>query len=170
MTVKYIGRQQSPEELKRNLDEVLRTRTPPGLNGTDRAYMSNKLNREFEGMNQATIDEWKRRGKEIGFSFSGKSFLHSAANGTWDFEAWISNRDEVGALHRKRGWGCEGMVEVKREDFDAHPNEGPYQVADDLVEDHTNMAIMQNPEIAPTPKEKAELKEKIREQITPTHL
>lgn len=161
----YVDLEPSTETDRARLEEVCVLQQPPGTKGTDRAFMSNKHNREFDGMTPDYIDLLKKNAAEAGVSTSGKFYSFKLAERQADPRAWISGLDDAKRRCVETGQGWEEMG-IKREDFDAHPRE-TYEVDESIVDSYVQDAIDENPEIAPTPKERVELKEKIREKITP---
>lgn len=163
---------QDPAHLERyaqNLADIFACRQPPGTGGTDRAFLFNKQNREFDNMHPTVAAYYRQEAEKAGVNPKGKCYMPSLASRPGDPEAWISDLHDVKRICEQRGWGCEGAVTVKREDFDAAPKEGKYEVADSIVERYTDEVIEANPGIAETPKERADLKEQVREKITPDY-
>ncbi len=117
-------------------------------------------------------DGMRRRFASQGISLSGKVYKSGLAAYPGDPRALVSDRHDVQSTLEERGWGTDpehdSMVKVKaRLDDGPSALDAPYRVADRLVEERLQDALADNPEAAPTPRERSELKEQIREQITP---
>lgn len=68
-----------------------------------------------------------------------------------DPEAWVpasGGRGYIKRLCEKRGWGCEGMVDVKAREPDGDPWAVKKSLAEDIVTDKMSQAIEKNPNLA----------------------
>ena len=72
---------------------------------------------------------------------------------------WISSKDDVQSACERRGWGCEGMVNVKK--AETEPSDEPYRPADDLIDRHAEMVINQKHGGSVSKKERKRIKEEL---------
>ncbi len=149
------------------LAESLAFREGPALRTDVTLLQGHSNGNQFEKTPQ--IGNWYRHmARKAGVSTQGKVYLSSLANFPGDPRAWVSDRHDVQQLVKERGWKVNGAVnqnsQPQEEPKDHRPAGG---VAPDIIENELTRAIEQNPEIAPTPKEKADLREKIRQKRKP---
>jgi hypothetical protein len=95
--------------------DLLASRQPPGVKGTERAYMEGRNNNEdLNKMNATMRKHLLTEAQAAGVSISGKTYCSGLARYANDPSAWVSGRDEVAARCRENGWECEGNVTVKQ--------------------------------------------------------
>ncbi len=78
---------------------------------------------------------------------------------------FYSSKDDIRRIHEERGIACEGLVNVKAPEREV-PDDGPYQVADDLVQDKVASVVHENYEGDIGEKELTELTETTRTRMT----
>ncbi len=85
-----------------------------------------------------------------------------------DPDAWQDNLGDVKRAAKRKNLNLYRHDEhvVKAREVEPKP-ETPYRVADDLVDKYTGYAIQDDPQIAETPQQVAELKEQVRKELTP---
>lgn len=136
------------------LAEMLATRRAPGCVTDDTFFVGRKGGQQFADSPDAG-DYYAADLRKVGGSPAGKVYMHGLARYPGDPEAWVSSRGEVAEVCRKRGWSCKGQVNVKGDQY-ADPIK-PVELDPDLVTNEVELLVSQNPEIAPTPKEKERL-------------
>jgi DNA-directed RNA polymerase subunit RPC12/RpoP len=72
--------------------------------------------------------------KQAGVSTDGKRYCPQLAKHHGDPEAWVDGKSDVTRICRERGLGCEEFGVPLPADDSPHPHEGPYEVADHLVD------------------------------------
>jgi hypothetical protein len=105
-------------------------------------------------------DKLAKQARDEGRNISGAVYMSSLADFPGDPRAWVRDRGEVRQICEERGWGCEGVVKVKRND-DVAPM-ASVDVADDLVDDAVSRRLEANPELEATPELWADTKEAIK--------
>lgn len=150
------------------LAEMLASRSFPGCRGTDRAFMQGRKldGSQFEGLHPLVGRTYLEAAARAGVSVTGKYYSGVAARFPGDPEAWIDSTHDLKVLCERRGWGCTGAVEVKPREAGSDPLAGPYQVADDLVEDHVAAVLAQRPELAPRA---SEIREEVQGRLSGVH-
>lgn len=143
------------------LAEALAFQQGPAMR-TDATFMQGECNGKQFAKDPATGNRLKKIAKKAGVSVVGKKYMSSLARFPGDPEAWVSSRGEVEKVVRKRGWGCTGSVNVQARQDEPLKQKGVTRgVADHIIEAEVESIVAETPEIAPTPKEKLDLKEKI---------
>jgi hypothetical protein len=98
------------------LAEMLALATPP-MSNTDREFLEGRVNNGhiFGGgpLAEDTGNKLKAVAEAGGQSVNGKVYLGGLARFPGDPEAWVSGRGDVQRLVEKRGWKCQGSVEVE---------------------------------------------------------
>ena len=145
------------------LAEVLATRKCGGL-VTDDTFMKGRRTGNQFADNPAMGNWLAKKLRAAGGSPTGKVYLSALAKRPGDPEAWVSSRGDVERLVRKRGWSCEGSVNVKacRDNFDPGPG---IEVANDIVEDRLKRAARIDPSIVSTKKKRENARAEIREKL-----
>lgn len=109
---------------------------------------------------------FRRKCAAAGVTVSGKYFPQLCRPGvTLDPYA---QADSTGDIKRKLaalGRGCEGSITVKAPE-QPEAEKKPYAVSNKIVESETNQLI-EKQKLRPTAKQKAELRETVRESLTP---
>lgn len=145
--------------------EMLAFQAAPGLN-TDDTFLRGHCNGNQFAKQPHVGDFYKKKAEAAGVDTTGKVYLSSLAQESGDPEAWVSGRGDVKRICAERNWDCEGSVTHHR---NADNDEGQrVSKAGDVADDILDREVAKvHPEVAPTPKEKAELREKIRERMRP---
>ncbi len=100
--------------------EMCALQQPPGVNGTDREWMHGRNNGEWlETMPSHQAKYITREAKAAGIDISGKFYMSGLADkrGWTDPEAWVSGRDDVLRVAKKRNLNVEGQVNHKAIDL-----------------------------------------------------
>lgn len=88
-------------------------RQGPGLS-TDTTFTRGFVTDPFGGpVNTFTHKRYAAMARKAGVSISGKRYMSGLARYPGDPKAWISDRSDIKRLCERRGWGCEGAVNVK---------------------------------------------------------
>lgn len=145
--------------------EMLALRQGPALE-TDSAFLEGHCNGNQFLDRQHMGDFYKKKAEAHGQNTQGKVYLSSIAAFPGDPQAWVSSRAEVKKLISDRNWSCDGMVRHKGIK-DNDQGQRKVDLAPDILEKKVANDLIKNPELAPTPKEKAEYREKVREQLSP---
>lgn len=170
---KINGREVSEAELEATRDparlqDILAYRQFPGVVTNDTFLAGQKLN----GAQFNTDLEYRLYSRELkarGGSTAGKYYSHQLARYPGDPEAWVGSASDVSRVARERGWTVQGSgVNVKR-NKDCLGNEPEYGVADDIIDKEVEMTLSQNPEIAPTPKERERFRAELKQKRQPHH-
>jgi hypothetical protein len=141
--------------------DMLAFRQPPGVIGSDRAFLEGHCNGNQFEKNQLLGHAYAEDAKAAGVNTKGKVYLSSLAAFPGDPKAWVSGRDDAKRVIEERGWGCHGSINVKMREV-AQPTGGG--VADSLVNEHTARTLESTPEPV---KNVAELREQVKENLTP---
>lgn len=80
---------------------------------------------------------------------------------------FYSSKDDIRRIHEERGMACEGLVNVKAPEREV-PDDGPYRVADDLVQDEVSSIVQEKYEGDIGAKELTDLTETTRGRMTGT--
>jgi hypothetical protein len=147
------------------LAEMLALRKVPACRTDDLAFKGQKNGQQFAGK-EALGNALAKKLRKAGGSPAGKQYIGGLARFPGDPEAWVSSRGDIRRVVEKRGWSCEGLVNVSanRDNFDPGPGVG---IADDIVEDRLRKAAAQDPSLVATKKKRAKAKAEIREKIKP---
>ena len=160
----YESLAESSDRDREELAYVLATHSPPGLKGTDRAFMQRSDQDDGLVGDFATMYRENYK-KATGSLPHGKRYMSTLARFPGDPRAFVSSQGEVLEICRKENWNWHGTNEHKAHDVPPPP-EKPYEVAPDLVDKKIARLTRENPDIAPTPKEKVELRHKVKEEMS----
>lgn len=138
---------------------------------SDATFMRGHFNgNQFEKFNRSG-EFYRKKANAAGVSTVGKRYLSGLAAYPGDPRAWVSTRDEIKKLMKERNWTCDGTVKhAGNEDLLAEQiavRKRPDGVAEDILVEKVEFECEKNPELAPTTKEKVELKEQLRERMRP---
>lgn len=137
---------------------------PPEVQTSD-TFMRGKRNGEqFAGrpeLGEAYAAELRRKGGNP----TGKWYCNQLARYWGDAEAWIDNEEDVKKRVAERGWICEGRVNVSAAEGTLEQKD--VSIDEDIVREDVEYMLEQNPEMAPTPKEKEELFQQTKERMKP---
>ena len=96
--------------------EMFALQQPPGLRGSDRAFMEGRLNnQQFDSMPRDHAAKILREAQAAGVSTSGKYYCSGIADGRGhrDPEAWVDGAGDVLRVAKARNLTVEGAVEHK---------------------------------------------------------
>lgn len=132
---------------------------------SDCTFMHDSANgKQFAGQEHIG-DHYRSIAEEAGQNTTGKKYLSGLARFPGDPEAWIDSRGDVERLAAKRGFGVEGTINIKpRESIEA-PKASCPDVADDILNYHTEVIASQHPDSHMI--DKQDLKEQVRERLKP---
>jgi len=136
----------------------------PPMSNSDREFLQGSENgRQFQNCPHIG-NAYAKLAKRAGFTdLSGKKYLSGLARFPGDPEAWVSDRSDVKRVLENRGWGAEGAVTTKVRELDQPPEITP--VAPHIVERETQAEVAKTGPV--TPKKRREIKEQVRERLTP---
>jgi putative FmdB family regulatory protein len=105
-----------------------------------------------------------------GVNPSGKTYCPGlcAPGKSLDPAAWVPHDDAKGYIARRceeLGYSAQGMVNVDKREPESDPHEGPYEVAEDLVEQHTEKLVEDEYDGHVTPEKYQDLKEGMAERL-----
>lgn len=171
VTYKINGRAVSEQQFKQRtdpvlLEEILATRRCPACVTNDTFMAGRKLNgAQFK--TQAEYEIYSRELRAKGGSTAGKFYSHKLATRVGDPQAWIGSSSDVRRVLLERGdsGGCAG-VKVQR-NRDCLGEEPEYGIADDIIDREVEAKLSQNPELAPTPKERARFRAELKQKRQP---
>lgn len=110
-----------------------------------------------------------RDARRMGMNVDSKVYMPSFAKYRGDPQACVSGESDVKRLCDEQGKTIEGSINHKGyvEPDEPSPDEAPYRVADDIVQNEANRIVEQHDGDV-TPKERATLVEETRERLSPT--
>lgn len=149
-----------------SLAEMLALRKVPGCKTEDTFRKGfSDFNSQFM-KNPALGERLARKLREAGGSPSGKRYMGGLARFPGDPEAWVGGRDDIRKVCEKRGWECEGAVNVKmnRDNLDPGPD---VAVAPDILAREVSKEAAADPGCVSTKKRKQETVRKVRDRIKP---
>lgn len=138
---RYVALRQSGQS--HNMAEMLATRTPTGTRGTDRAFMQGRMHNS--GLGDNFIDRRiYERARRAGISTGGKVYMASLGGklGSANPEAWVSSRDDVIAVCKKRGFGYDNVPAPEA------PPRVQCRLAEDIVQETMQERLKENPGLA----------------------
>lgn len=145
------------------LAEMFALSQPP--NGvSDQTYMRGHCSGSQFEKSPHMGNYYKHITEQHGGNTVGKRYVSGLARFPGDPEAWITGRDDVKRLVEKRGWGCEGTVNVKAREA-LNPSEPKTEVAEDLLNKYTQHVAEGLPD--PERIDMADLKAQVKERISP---
>ena len=155
---------------KENFETMLRTRKVP-VCVTDDQFMnhfgvngSQFANRPEQG------DYYKQKAEAAGVSVKGKVYISQLANEPGDPRAWVSGRGDIQRICEERGWGVQGSGLNIKADNDVAPCVDPdakYEVDDNVINSYCADLIEDNPEMVKNQQELDDLKESVRNKLSP---
>lgn len=140
------------EEMRRDgtshmLAEMFALQKPPRANDdtTWLAAQSSDISGAFlDKMPEIVQKAYTEPAKEAGVNIKGSVYVPGIARHPGDPEAWVKNSSDIKRVVEKRGWGCEGVVNVKA-DTSCKPIDD-IDIAPDLVERRAEQMIEANPD------------------------
>lgn len=136
------------------------TLTAPALHGDDKTFC--KGLHDGLPIDPALRNVYLQNAQRMGINPTGRRYMPELANkpAGLDPEAWVPEheaRSYIQRLIRKRGWSCEGRVEVAAPPRKEPAKTGPYRPADDIVERAVTAEIARD-KLDLTPSERTQLK------------
>lgn len=146
-----------------NLAEMLAFQKPPRANDdtTWLAGQSSDIGGAFlDDAPEIVQRAYTEPAKAAGVNIKGSVYVPGLARHPGDPEAWVKNASEIKSRVEKRGWGCEGVVNVKPDtSAEPIPDVG---IAPDLVERRAHQMIEKNPDLKMGPELLAEARDAIK--------
>lgn len=136
--------------------EICATRQCPGI-VTDSLFNIGQVNHNQFANDPDTGRRYLKIARRRGVNVSGATYMGSLARFPGDPEAWVHGRGDVKRLCDRRGYSCEGSVNVKVREVAPPLADGPV-VATDIVEREVKKIVAQEPE-------KASKLEQVREEV-----
>lgn len=141
--------------------EMCALQCPPGTKGSDRAFMEGRCAGEWlGGMPRAVADQMVQQARKAGINTAGKFYMGGIADkrGAADPEAWVSSRDDVLRVCKKRDLEIHGAVEYvppqkKRKEVDINPR---------ILREQVRAEMKANPKLS-----RGEATEKVKDRIVP---
>jgi len=99
---------------------------------TSSTFLAGRNYDEFHGNKRARA-HYEAMARQAGVNPTGKQYFGNLAMFPGDPRAWVGHPDDVRKYCLETGRSCDGAITVKGADPLPH-EEGPYRVADDLVE------------------------------------
>ena len=129
------------------LAEMLALQQAPSLQ-TDTRWMTGEYNgRQFVDTPQMG-ENYHSMAKQAGVITDGAVYKHGLARFPGDPNAWVRSRADVLKICKERNLDCEGSVNHKSvDDGSPDPFDLPYEVSQDIVDDHILSAIEDNHDI-----------------------
>lgn len=156
-----------------SMAEIIALQSYPGL-ATDATFFEGQkpLYDQFES--QKNLNRYLKQAKKHGFTPSiNSTYISSIARFPGDPEAFVDRTQGRGYIRRlmeKRGWACEGAVNVEAREPDTDPlaDENCVRLAPDIVKRHEKQAMRNDPALAAKPANHKDRK-KIRAAIVERH-
>lgn len=142
--------------------EMCALQAPPGTRGSDRAFMQGRCAGEWFGdMPRTLADQMVRQARKAGINTAGKFYMGGIADrrGPADPEAWVSGRDDVVRVCKKRNLEIHGAVEYvppeqpPRKEIDINPR---------ILREQVREEMKKHPKLS-----KGEATEKVKDRIVP---
>lgn len=96
--------------------EMCALQQPPGLRGTDRAFMEGRLNQQWlDNMPKDHAQKMLREARAAGINVSGRYYMAGLADkrGHLDPAAWVDSAQDIKRVARERNLTVTGIVEHK---------------------------------------------------------
>lgn len=96
--------------------EMCALQQPPGVRGTDRAFMQGRSNQEWlDDMPKDHADRILREARQSGISVSGRYYMSGLADkrGHRDPAAWVDSIADITKVARERNLTVQGIVDHK---------------------------------------------------------
>lgn len=145
-----------------NVAEMCALQVAPTGN-TDATFLAGHCNGNQFEKHPAIGDFYEREAAAAGVNVKGKVYKSGLARFPGDPEAWINSKDDIKNICEKRGWGCQGSVNVAVDN--SRTPIADVDVAADIVRDKVLDNVARDPALAVRPLE--ELKEQAKEQLLP---
>lgn len=147
-------------------------RSPPGLKGTDSInFRGVAAGNPFPNMPESLRQHYIQQCRAQGIDFNGKVYktglVRKGYGGLrFDPQALVDSTSGVKQVLERNGWGAEGMVNRDADNVDAPEfDELPYQVADDIVDEHCANEVIENHGGRIKKKDYGALREKVKAKL-----
>lgn len=143
--------------------EMLALRSAPALQ-TDTRWLARKLEAQRREINPESLtgSTLLESARESGISVEGRVYEPGLAEYPNDPRAFVESRAECYARAEELGLDLEGALEYKCTRRIEPKEEGPYRIDDDLLEEHYEDAIENEPHLA----KKADFKEELQARLS----
>jgi hypothetical protein len=146
------------------LAEMFAARRPPASR-TDREFYAGRPKLDEQFKDPRILTNYVKRARKAGYKPNPNDvYLSQLARFPGDPEAFVSGgRNQIKRVLEKRGWGCEGIVDVKPAQYTPEPKEVPLNPK--IIRDSACEMVRKNPDLAK--KSKAELSAMVIEKHGP---
>jgi len=128
--------------------EMCALQIAPGTRGSDRAFMEGRMNNQQLDEMPAQSAKWMaKEAREAGINISGKYYCGGLADTRrWrDPEAWVSSKDDIMRVARKRRLAVSGTV-----NYDPGPAEPKRKlINENIVAEEVRKELRKNPRAKP---------------------
>ena len=166
----YVGEEATPAQ-KAAFAEMLAARRAPSCVTDDTVFRGWSEN-PFADKTPDVAAELRRQASEMGISTDGKKYISQLVRpeykGRFDPAALVGTRGDIQKQIDTRGIGVDGLgfsVDADHRDCPIGESQ-PYEPAPSLVQQRVLAKCLENPDVAPTPKEKVELYHQTKQEIT----
>lgn len=101
--------------------------------------------------------------RSYGVNPEAASYFPQLARFPGDPEAFVTSRSEIRKLLEKRGWSASGIVEYEAK---KERSAGPYEVSDDIVENHFSQMYSEEEIREMRPEDVAEKKNELKKRLS----
>lgn len=147
-------------------------RAPPGLKGTDSInFRGVAAGNPFPNMPESLRQHYIKQCRKMGIDPNGKVYktglVRKGYGGLrFDPQALVDSTSVVKAVLERNGWGAEGMVNREADVVDCPEfDELPYQVADDIVDEHVANEVIEKHGGRIKKKDYGDLREKVKAKL-----
>lgn len=174
----YVRVRREGEEHGENADRwatMLCLNAPPGMHTTDSFWAGRKPWYEVYGdpdnkTNNTYVNQVRRELAKRGVNLGSRDeYMPELARFVGDPEAVVKfdgARSYIKNLCEKRGWACEGAVNVDHRQPDSDPYESATPLAEDLIRQKGKQMVQKDPSLKKLPRR--ELREKVLEKFGPS--
>jgi hypothetical protein len=136
---------------------------------TNDTFMRGKKHGADLDMTDETYEAYRQKAESAGVSTAGKYYFGKVATEVGDPEAWCGSADDAIAAARRK----EMLIEINgrtydfRRQYDDTPDDGEYQVAQDIVDREVSEQVkIEGGKVSA--KRRREIEQEIRDEITPS--
>lgn len=115
------------------------------------------------GRNEIRRKLARENAKKAGVNTAGKKYIAQLAKYPGDPTAWVSDTHDVRSVCRQRGLGCPELGVEQPESDGPDPLEGPYKVADKIVDRELGKELAKTGPVSE--QKKADMRESISERL-----
>ncbi len=152
-----------------NLAELLASRRAPGIGITDSIFMSGRWGKAGI-QDEEVANLYRQIAQDNGVSSEGKTYCSQLASFPGDPSAWIDSVADVKRVAADKGMTLEGGINYTPSGVLDNPVDdldGPYEVAEDIIDDEIVSAAEDNPDLAEEwvakPEKLADAREQVKE-------